>query len=809
MGTTKLILPVKGMHCVNCAKGVERAVSALPEVADASVNIAAEEVKVMASFGQDLSGPAIVEAISGAGFEVPLASVSLSLSGMSCVNCAANIEKTLSLVGGVVSASVNFAAETAQVQFVPEQASAGALVSAVEKAGFHAQVDTGAMADTGSEAEAAHARDQRLKFYVGLALAIPLFLLSMSRDFSLVGAWSHATWVNWFFFALATPVQFYTGMDYYKGGWASIKAGSANMDVLVALGSSVAYLYSVVILFFPAAGDHVYFETSALIITLIKLGKMLEADTKKRTGAAIRNLMALRPDTALRVNCEGVEEEVSLDEVVKGDTLAVKPGGSIPVDGVVITGRSSVDESMLTGEYLPVDKGEGDEVTGGTLTIDGAFHMRAEKVGAETALAHIINLVKEAQGSKAPIQQLADKVAAVFVPGVIAIALITFVAWFFISGEFSTAIIRMVAVLVIACPCALGLATPTAVMAGTGRGAEKGILFKSSEALERCADLSSVILDKTGTLTEGHPKVTHAVPMNGETESTLVRLAAALEEPSEHPVGKAIVAYAESVGNARSKAQEFKSHGGQGVEGVVDGEKVRVGKPSWLRAEGVVFEHETEVLNSLESQGHTTVAVECDGVIIGLLAVTDTLKPDSVGAVKALGRMGLEVVMLTGDNAASAKVMADAAGIKTVVADVLPHQKSEKILALQKKEKIAMVGDGINDAPALARADVGLAIGTGTDVAMETADVVLASGSLGGVPEAISLGRATVRTIRQNLFWAFFYNLALIPVAAGLWHGVTALPMMLRELHPILAAAAMSFSSITVVTNSLRLYKRK
>jgi Cu+-exporting ATPase len=808
MGSTNMILPVTGMHCVNCAQGVERALRAVEGVDEAVVNFAVEEVSVACRDG--LSAGVLVAAIEGAGFHTPTSQVELSLSGMTCVNCAANIERTLNdKVGGVVSAVVNFATETALVTYVPQVVEPGQMVSAIEGAGFSASIVDEALGDTGSEAEAAYHKDQRQKFLVGLGLSLPLFFMSMGRDFSILGAWSHAAWVNWFFLLLATPVQFYTGMDYYKGGWASLKNGSANMDVLVALGSSVAYGYSIAVLLLPAAGDHVYFETSALIITLIKLGKMLEAQTKKRTGGAIRNLMALRPDTALLVE-DGVETEVPLTRIKAGDTLAVKPGASIAVDGTVVSGVSTVNESMLTGEYLPVDKAPGDAVTAGTLNIDGAFQMTAVKVGRDTALARIIALVKEAQGSKAPMQQLADKVAAVFVPAVILIALVTFAVWFSLTGEFSVAMIRMVAVLVIACPCALGLATPTAVMAGTGKGAEKGILFKNSEALEKCAALDAVVLDKTGTLTEGKPRVAHVVPMNGVTDSRLVRLAAAVEEGSEHPVARAVVAYAEKVGNIRSQTTDFKSHGGQGVEGKVDGRLIRVGKPLWLKSLGIRFHHGNEVLASLEAGGNTTMAVESDGEILGFLAVTDTLKPDSEKAVATLHNMGLSVTMLTGDNAASAQVMAAAASIDRVVADVLPHEKNETIMALQAEGKsIAMVGDGINDAPALASADVGIAIGTGTDVAMETADVVLASGSLAGVPEAIGIGRATMRTIRQNLFFAFFYNIALIPVAAGVYHSFEGLPMMLRELHPIAAAAAMSLSSITVVTNSLRLYKRR
>ena len=576
------------------------------------------------------------------------------------------------------------------------------------------------------------------------------------------------------------------------------------------MGSSVAYLYSLAVLLHPALGHHVYFETSAVIITLIKLGKMLESRTKSRTGGAIRKLIGLRPKTAVILE-HGAEKEIPLAQVKVGDIVVVRPGGSLPVDGVVVEGESAVDESMLSGEPLPVDKRAGDAVVGGSINTEGLLKIRARAVGKATVLAQIIRLVQEAQGSKAPIQALADRVAAIFVPAIIAIAFLVFLLWWTISGDFVSAMIRLVAVLVIACPCALGLATPTAIMAGTGKGAEHGILFKTSEALEKASKLTTVVLDKTGTITRGKPTVAEVLPFEtaGGGVSELLLLAASVEKGSEHPLGKAIVAQAESSNLVLPDPVEFKASGGRGVQARVNGARVAVGKPAWIEEElGIATAPLRDRIHDLQSQANTVMVVARDGRLAGLIAVADMLKPDSRQAIQELHALGLKVVMLTGDNVATARSIASQVGVEHIFAEVRPEEKSSKIKELQHQgESVGMVGDGINDAPALAQADVGMAIGTGTDVAIETAGVILASGSLTGVPRAIRLSRATMRTITENLFWAFGYNVILVPIAAGALYPFESLPAMLRQLHPILAALAMAFSSISVVSNSLRLYK--
>lgn len=742
----------------------------------------------------------------------------IPVTGMTCANCVAAVERTLRKTPGVEDATVNYASERATVRFDPGEVSFETMAERIERAGYGVvwTENGGDLDDAEAVARAEEITSQARKFWTGVAFAGPLFVLSMAKDFALLGTWAHEAWVNWAMFALATPVQFWVGWDYYIGAWTSLRNRAANMDVLVALGSSVAYGWSVVVAVsltnqVETFGTHVYFETAALIITLIKLGKLLEVKAKGETGAAIRELMELRPAVAVRITSSG-EEAVPVEEVMIDDVLLVRPGERVPVDGSVTSGASAVDESMLTGESLPIDKAVGSRITGGTVNLTGAFRMKAERVGAETALAQVVRMVQEAQGSKAPIQRLADRVASVFVPTVIAISLLTCAVWWFATDAgFTESLVRLVAVLVIACPCALGLATPTAVMAGTGRAAGRGILFRSSEALERARDLSVIVLDKTGTITRGQPAV-RSVSENssgaGLPADELLQLAASVEGLSEHPIARAVVEEVEARGLRLSGVEAFATEPGQGVRGRVAGRDIAVGTSSYMSNLGI---ESSSIWSSraaeIEKSAQTPLWVGVDGQVMGLIGVADAVKEGAAQAVAVLRGRGLRVVMLTGDRESVARVIADEVGVDEVRAEVLPGEKADVVRALQDETDgaVAMVGDGINDAPALARADVGIAIGTGTDVAMETADVVLMRGDLRAVPEALALSARTMRTIEQNLFWAFFYNTALIPVAAGALYSLTFLPMMLRALHPILAAVAMAFSSVSVVGNSLRL----
>ncbi|MFN2290569.1 MAG: heavy metal translocating P-type ATPase [Anaerolineae bacterium] len=805
-------LPVTGMTCANCSLTIERNLKRMGGVQEASVNLATEKASVVydPSVVKETDFLALIRDI---GYDVATAKVELPITGMTCANCAQTIERVLKRLDGVVSVNVNLANERASVEYLPGVVSLAAIQQTIRDAGYDVIVpgEGEAAEDVERAAREAEIRDQTHKFWVGVAFTLPLFVLSMARDFGLLGMWAHQSWVNWLFFALATPVQFYVGYDYYVGGFKSLRAGSANMDVLVAMGSSVAYLYSVAVLLFPSFGSHVYFETSAMIITLIKLGKMLEARAKGRTSEAIKKLMGLRPKTA-RIVRNGAEQDVPIESVALGDIVVVRPGERMPVDGVVVEGHSAVDESMLTGESLPVDKKPGDEVVGGTINKQGLIKFEATRVGAQTALAQIIRLVEEAQGSKAPIQRLADRVSAVFVPAVILAATLTFLGWLLLGGiGFTESLIFMVAVLVIACPCALGLATPTAIMVGTGKGAEHGILFKNSEALERAHELTSIVLDKTGTITQGHPSVTDVVVGDDGAEAVarqgrildrgaLLQLAASAERGSEHPLGEAIVDAARLEGLVLSDPEGFEAVAGQGIAATVDGHHVLVGTKRLFEARDVALNGLAAELVGLESEAKTAMLVAVDGEAKGLVAVADTVKEGSIEAIRAMQDMGLEVIMITGDNERTAQAIGEQVGVTQVIADVLPGEKAERVKALQEGRVVGMVGDGINDAPALAQADVGIAIGTGTDVAMAAADLTLMSGDLRGVPRAITLSRAAMRTIKQNLFWAFFYNVILIPLAAGAFY-----PWLGIRLHPVLAAGAMAFSSIFVVSNSLRL----
>ena len=803
-------LPVRGMSCAGCAVNIQKNLRELEGVEKADVNFATSLATVI--FDPRVVSPAeFASRIREIGYDVGTVTAEIPIEGIVCASCVQKIEKALLKVRGVVKAAVNLATGRARVEFLPSATSVAELRRTIESTGYKVLEVPADVAGEDIE-RAARLKEYntlRLRFISGIVLAIVILIGSMHHWFP----WAPRLLGNFYFlWLLTTPVQFLIGWPFLRGAWKSFRHRTADMNTLVAVGTLSAYLYSAAATMFPAffrrAGiaPAVYFDTSAFIIALILFGRLLEARAKGQTSEAIRKLAGLEPKTA-RVIREAAEMDIPIGEVLVGDLVLVRPGERIPVDGVVEDGRSTVDESMITGESMPVSKVPGDEVVGATLNKSGSFRFRTTKVGKDTALAQIIRLVREAQGSKAPIQRLADVIAGYFVPIVISIAVATFIIWFDFgpAPPLTFALLNFVAVLIIACPCALGLATPTAVMVGTGKGAENGILIKGGESLETVHRVDTILFDKTGTLTKGEPEVTDLITMPLFLEDELLRLAAAAEKGSEHPLGEAVLRKARERNIVIGETQEFRAIEGHGVEATVEGKKVLLGNSRLMADRGIETGELQKKAEDLSGEGKTVMFAAVDGKLVGLLAVADTLKDSSVEAVAMLRRLALEVVMLTGDHRKTAEAIAIQAGISRVIPEVLPADKVREIKKLQEAgRRVAMVGDGINDAPALAQADIGIAIGTGTDIAMEASDITLIRDDLRAVASAIALSKKTMKVIKQNLFWAFFYNVVGIPVAAGVLY-----PFFGLLLNPIIASAAMAFSSVSVVSNSLRLRRFK
>jgi Cu+-exporting ATPase len=804
---TKKTYTIRGMSCAACAARIEKGLKKLDGITDANVNFAMEKATV-AYDPSLINDDKINQAIQGLGYEViPEAEqrknqVSLKIGGMSCAACSARIEKVLNKLDGVEKAAVNLAAETATVEYDHGKIKVADIIKTIENLGYQAERAEEVSRDREKEQRERETKRLKKEVIVSALLSSPLILAMVLTLLKVDAPYLHH---EYFQLIIATPVQFIIGFRFYKNAFYALRAKSANMDVLIAMGTSAAYFFSLYNVFFqelmPGMGmKDLYFEAAAVIITLVLLGKYLEAVAKGKTSEAIKKLMGLQAKTA-RVIRNGQETDIPVEEVEVGDIIIVRPGEKVPVDGMIIEGISSLDESMLTGESLPVEKKAGDTVIGATINKFGTFKFQATKIGKDTALSQIIKMVEDAQGSKAPIQKIADQVSGVFVPVVIGIALLTFFIRYFgvDHGENITpALVSAVSILVIACPCALGLATPTAIMVGTGKGAENGILIKGGEHLEMAYKINAVVLDKTGTITKGEPAVTDIISLDGKEREEILKLAAAAEKNSEHPLGVAIYEKGKAELKTVSDPEKFEAIPGRGVVAVIEGAKVYLGTRKLMTEHNITVNSVEATVARLEEEGKTAMLMAVNDTLCGIIAVADTVKENSRDAIADLQKMGIKVYMITGDNYRTAQAIAKQVGIENVLAEVLPEKKAEEVEKLKKAGLVvAMVGDGINDAPALATADVGMAIGTGTDVAMEAADITLMRGDLRSIPMAIRLSRKTIRKIRQNLFWAFIYNIIGIPFAA------------LGLLNPVIAGGAMAFSSVSVVTNSLSLKRAK
>jgi len=793
-----------GMTCASCAQTISESLSGLDGVDKADVNLATEKATVTYDPSK-VNIDEMKKAVVDAGYDVIINEVTLSIGGMSCASCSSTVEEAVGELDGVLSAVVNLATEKLTVRYDPQRVRVPQMKKAITDAGY--EVLESKDSDQEKEVRAKELKRQKVLLISALSLAVPIMVFMLLMQFTSLGQVQFIMDCgNLILFIVATPVQFIIGYQFYSGTYKALRNRRANMDTLIAVGTSAAYFYSVAVTLFPSAfiNPSVYFDTSTMIIALILFGKYLEAKAKSRTSEAIRRLIDLQAKTAVIVR-DGVEVQVQADELDVSDLMVVRPGEKIPTDGVVVEGTSSVDESLLTGESMPVSKSENSEVIGGTINKNGLLKVRATRVGMDTALAQIVRLVENAQASKAPIQRLADRVAGVFVPAVISIAIATFLFWFFIGyglfgvtqPQFIFSLTVFISVMVIACPCALGLATPTAIMVGTGKGAENGILIKSSESLETAGRTTAVVFDKTGTLTKGEPQVTD-VAVFGLPEEELVRLAGIAEKGSEHPLAEALVRRAKDSHGELPDAEAFENVPGMGIRAVVDGKEVLVGSRKLMASHAVDMNRVDTAMADFEARGRTAVMVALQGKAVGVIAIADVAKDSAKEAIEALKKMGIEVYMITGDNARTAKAIGEQLGITNLLAEVLPEDKAKEVSKLQAEGKIVMmVGDGVNDAPALAQADIGVAIGSGTDVAMETGDVVLIKDDLKDVVATIQLSRQTMRKIRQNLFWAFGYNVAGIPIAAGLLFPFTG-----WLLSPIIAAGAMAMSSVSVVSNA-------